>query len=39
MNKLFLRTSFEYIDNKNTRGKGFRNKESIIQVGFSYGLN
>jgi hypothetical protein len=39
MNNLYLRTSFEYIDDKNTRGKGIRNKESIIQIGFSYGLN
>jgi hypothetical protein len=39
MNNLYLRTIFEYIDNNNTRGKGIRNKESIIQIGFSYGLN
>jgi len=39
MNNLYLRTSFEYIDNKNTKGRGIRNKESIFQIGFSYGLN
>lgn len=39
MNNLYLRTSFEYIDDKNTRGRGVKNKESIIQLGFSYGLN
>ncbi len=39
MNNLYLRTSFEYIDDKNTTGKGKRKQESIIQLGFSYGLN
>jgi hypothetical protein len=39
MNNLYLRTSFEYIDDKNTKGRGIRNKESIFQIGFSYGLN
>jgi hypothetical protein len=39
MNNLYLRTSFEYIDDNNTKGKGIRSKESIFQIGFSYGLN
>jgi hypothetical protein len=39
MNNLYLRTSFEYIDDKNTTGSGTKKQESIFQIGFSYGLN
>ena len=39
INNCYLRTSFEYIDDKNTTGRGSRKKESIFQIGFSYGLN
>ena len=38
-NNCYLRASFEYIDDKNLTGKGSRRKESIFQIGFSYGLN
>ena len=38
-NNCYLRASFEYIDDKNVTGKGSRRKESIFQIGFSYGLN
>ena len=38
-NNCYLRASFEYIDDKNATGKGSRRKESIFQIGFSYGLN
>ena len=39
INNLYIKTSFEYIDDKNTKGRGVRKKESILQFGFSYGLN
>ena len=39
INNCYLRTSFEYIDDKNATEKGSRRKESIFQIGFSYGLN
>jgi hypothetical protein len=39
MNNLYLRTSFEFIDDKNTRGRGTKKQVSIFQIGFSYGLN
>lgn len=39
LNNLYLRASYEYIDNNKTKGRGIRSKESIIQIGFSYGLN
>lgn len=39
INNCYLRTSIEYIDDKNTTGKGSRKKDSIFQIGFSYGLN
>ena len=39
INNCYLRASFEYIDDKNATGKGSRRKESIFQIGFSYGLN
>jgi hypothetical protein len=39
INNCYLRTSFEYLDDKNTTGRGSRRKESIFQIGFSYGLN
>lgn len=36
LNNLYLKASYEYIDTKN---KGARFNESILQMGFSYGLN
>jgi hypothetical protein len=38
-NNCYLRASFEYIDDKNTKGRGIKKQESIFQIGFSYGLN
>ena len=38
-NNCYLRASFEYIDDKNTTGRGTKKQESIFQLGFSYGLN
>jgi hypothetical protein len=38
-NNCYLRASFEYIDDKNTTGRGTKKQESIFQIGFSYGLN
>jgi hypothetical protein len=38
-NNCYLRASFEYIDDKNTTGRGIKKQESIFQIGFSYGLN
>ena len=38
-NNCYLRASFEYIDDKNATENGSRRKESIFQIGFSYGLN
>ena len=38
-NNCYLRASFEYLDVKNTTGRGTKKQESIFQIGFSYGLN
>jgi hypothetical protein len=38
-NNCYLKASFEYIDDKNTKGRGIKKQESIFQIGFSYGLN
>jgi hypothetical protein len=38
-NNCYLRASFEYIEDKNTKGRGIKKQESIFQIGFSYGLN
>jgi len=38
-NNCYLRASFEYSEDKNTKGRGVKKQESIFQIGFNYGLN